>query len=84
MNRRTDGDIKFGLVMGIAPGREGDVYDILVDKAGSYQSGKTADGIYKVILICACVCVCVFVCVCVYIYIYVYIYVVFVCICMYI
>jgi len=45
---RGDGDIKFGTVMKISPGREGNVYDILVSKDGSYQPGKTPDNLYKV------------------------------------
>ena len=45
---RSDGDIKFGSVMKISPGREGNVYDILVSKDGAYQPGKTADNLYKV------------------------------------
>ncbi len=45
---RGDGDIKFGTVMKVLPGREGNVYDILVSKDGSYQPGKTPDNLYKV------------------------------------
>jgi len=46
--RRSDGDIKFGTIMKVLPGREGNVYDVAVDNAGSYQAGKQADGLYKI------------------------------------
>ena len=46
--RRSDGDIKFGTIMDIAQGREGNVYQVLVDGNGSYQQGKSADSLYKI------------------------------------
>jgi len=47
--RRTDGDIKFGVINKVSPGREGNVYDVQVDTGGSYQGNKSADGIYKIL-----------------------------------
>jgi len=47
--RRSDGDIKFGSIMKITPGREVNFYDVLVDGNGSYQQGKSADNLYKVL-----------------------------------